>query len=145
MNNWIPELKLLRAAGIIEENHAARLASLPEDTQKHICTLISDTGGIMSKPAPLKNRCAVPDQKFVKYLLASYLYYEEDFSAMSDSAFDLICLELSEEHKSVTHWARNLIDKEALLAGTGYYLFGKMPPALIAEAKLWREEIERDN
>ncbi len=149
-----PNMKLLRAARTLDESHVNEIARLSFETQAHIAELIMEKNPLPapyngkfcpvpeSKPAPLKDRTASPDKNIVRYLLASYLYYEEDFSPISDEEYDSLCQELLLELDSVTHWARYLIDKDALKAGTGYHLHGKMPGALIAQAKLWRQEIE---
>ena len=88
-------------------------------------------------------RCPIPDQLCVKYICASYLYYEKDFSVMSDIEFDNLCHELYNCVDDSTHWANYLVDKEALLAGTGFNLFGKVPADLVDIANIWKEDIEK--
>jgi len=87
-------------------------------------------------------KCSIPNQNCVKYLCASYLYYEKDFSVMSDHDFDILCLDLYSEFDKVTHWAKELIDPESLQAGSGFDLFAKMPGALVAIANQWKSDIE---
>ncbi len=155
MSEWHPKIKLLRVAGIMRADHAASVATLPLDTQEHIADLVTNKNPLtppyngkfvavpQSKSASIKDRCAIPDSQTVKYLLASYLYYEEDFSPITDSEYDMLCLELDARFDEITHWAKHLIDRESLKAGSGYDLHGRVPGALIPQAKLWRQEIER--
>ena len=56
------------------------------------------------------------------YLCYSYLYYEENKSLISDSEYDIICKRLHKNWDQVEHMHKHLIDKNSLLAGTGYYL-----------------------
>lgn len=91
----------------------------------------------------LFKNCPIPDQLCLKYICASYLYYEKDFSVMSDTEFDNLCLELYNCFEDTTRWANCLIDKEALLAGTGFYLFGKLPDVLLEIANIWKSGIEK--
>jgi len=87
-------------------------------------------------------RETIPNQNLVKYLAASYLYYEEDFSVMADHEFDILCLDLYSEFDKVTHWAKGLVSADTLLTGSGFDLFGKIPGAIVAIARIWRENIE---
>ncbi len=155
VEQWHPDIKLLRASKILGESHAVELSRLPPETQEHVAGLIMRknplpppyNGKFTSVPvsitAPLKDKCARPDRNIVKYLLATYLYYEEDFSPITDDEYDCICQELLLDFDDITHWSRHLLDKESLKAGTGYHLFGKLPAALRTQAKLWRKELER--
>ncbi len=87
-------------------------------------------------------KCSEPNQNCVKYIAASYLYYEKHFSVMSDLEFDMLCMDLYAQFDQVTHWAKLLLDEDALLAGTGFYLWGRTPGPIIGIANLWRSEIE---
>jgi len=86
--------------------------------------------------------CSEPNQNCVKYIAASHLYYEKNFSVMSDIEFDMLCMDLYGQFEEITHWAKSLIDKDALLAGTGFYLWGRTPGAIIGIADLWKSDIE---
>ena len=68
----------------------------------------------------------------------SYLYYEEDSPIISDGEYDSICKRLHNEWDNVEHFHKHLIDKETLLAGTGYTL--KYPNRVIDAAKLLKEK-----
>ena len=68
----------------------------------------------------------------------SYLYYEEDSPIISDGEYDSICKRLHSEWDNVEHFHKHLIDKETLLAGTGYTL--KYPNRVIDAAKLLKEK-----
>lgn len=56
------------------------------------------------------------------YLIASYLYYHRSESVISDALFDEICERLKLALPGLTHPHRDLIDTEALDAGTGFHL-----------------------
>lgn len=56
------------------------------------------------------------------YLMHSYLYYEKDDPIISDHEFDLICKTLYEKWDKVEHFHKHLINKDDLIAGTGYAL-----------------------
>lgn len=90
----------------------------------------------------LNQKCSISNQNCVKYIAASYLYYEKNFSVMSDLEFDTLCMDLHGQLDQVTHWAKPLLDKDALLAGTGFNFFGQTPGAIIGIANLWKSEIE---
>lgn len=75
------------------------------------------------------------NQKFVKYLMSCYLYYEEGRSVLSDAEFDALCKELLERWDEITHRHKALITKEDLEAGTGYAI--KYPNIVIGAARHW--------
>ena len=52
--------------------------------------------------------------------MSSYLYYKEDKAVLLDSEFDLVCKRLYDEWDDIVHWHKELINKEDLIAGTGY-------------------------
>lgn len=56
------------------------------------------------------------------YLAASYLYYRKDISILSDSCYDGICKWLLKNIDNLEHTNHNLVDKEALKAGTAYHI-----------------------
>lgn len=60
---------------------------------------------------------------FTLYLVASYLYYQQDRCIMADEDYDHLCRYLWEhwdraEEENV--WNRGLVTPEDLIAGTGY-------------------------
>lgn len=52
----------------------------------------------------------------------SYLYYVKGENVIEDSEYDRICHMLYNEWDEVEHFHKYLVDKESLLAGTGYHL-----------------------
>jgi len=90
-----------------------------------------------------QDRAKINDVLFVKYILASYLYYDRNFSVMSDHEYDQLCMELEMMFDGVTHWAKYLVDRETLKAGSGYNLHHRVPGALVGMANYWRREVER--
>lgn len=56
------------------------------------------------------------------YLMTSYLYYHRGESVISDALFDEICERLKLAIPELTHPHKDLIDLEALDAGTGFHL-----------------------
>ena len=54
------------------------------------------------------------------YLISCYLYYKEDKAVLLDSEFDLVCQRLLDEWDDIVHWHKELINKDDLIAGTGY-------------------------
>jgi hypothetical protein len=75
------------------------------------------------------------NQKFVRYLLSSYLYYVEGRSILTDSEFDALCKELLERWDEVTHRHKHLTSREDLEAGTGYAI--QYPSIVIGAARHW--------
>ena len=56
------------------------------------------------------------------YLMYSYLYYVKDISLIPDTEYDIICKRLYNEWDKVEHFHKHIVNKEALIAGTGYQL-----------------------
>ena len=73
------------------------------------------------------------------YLMYSYLYYEENESIVPDAEYDRICKTLYEKWNDIEHRHKNLVDKDALIAGTGYQL--KYPEMVKGAAKLLRKKV----
>lgn len=62
------------------------------------------------------------------YISASIAYYEFDESLLTDHYYDAMVKELAEKWDTLTHRHKSLLDREALNAGTGYYLkYAEMP------------------
>lgn len=72
------------------------------------------------------------------YLMSCYLYYELDVNVYSDYEFDAICKLLYKEYDNITHPHKHLIDKESLLASTGYTI--KYTQMIKDAAIKWYEE-----
>lgn len=71
------------------------------------------------------------------YLIFSYLYYEKGFSFVSNDLYDEMCKLLLKNIKKVKgHIRENLIDPEALKAGTGFHLKNKYPTIVISCANM---------
>lgn len=68
-----------------------------------------------------------------KYLIASYLYYEHNYSIMEDTEFDQLCKYLLENftYYSKVHPHGHLLDKEALKAGTGHHIRASQYPKIV--------------
>jgi len=81
-----------------------------------------------------------PNMLVPYYLMHSYLYYKEDNPIISDGEYDSICKRLHSEWDNVEHFHKHLIDKEMLIAGTGYTL--EYPNRVIDAAKLLKENNE---
>jgi hypothetical protein len=75
------------------------------------------------------------NQKFVQYLLSSYLYYVEGRSVLTDSEFDALCKELLDRWDEVDHRHKHLTSREDLEAGTGYAI--QYPSIVIGAARHW--------
>lgn len=68
------------------------------------------------------------------YLIASYLYHCRDHSLVSDGFYDWLCGELDRRWQWIVHRHKELIDREALRAGTGFYLKQEHYPNVIIGA-----------
>lgn len=68
------------------------------------------------------------------YLMACYMYYELDDPFLSDEKFDWLCKELDEKWDVVEHRHKELIERNALKAGTGYQFDWKSLPTIIKDA-----------
>lgn len=66
-----------------------------------------------------------------KYLVASFLYYQCDFSIMGDDEYDQICKQLFENFDDIDHPHKHLLDKEALKAGSGFQLRYNQYPLIV--------------
>lgn len=56
------------------------------------------------------------------YLAASYLYYQKYQSILSDECYDKLCVYLVNNLDKLEHTNKNMVDKEALKAGTAYHI-----------------------
>lgn len=68
------------------------------------------------------------------YLMTSYLYYVKDKSVVSDRTYDDLCKRLLAEWNWIEHRHKDLIDREALAAGTGYYIKESDYPLIVKSA-----------
>lgn len=61
---------------------------------------------------------------FMRYLMASYLYYEMDMDTpWSDHDFDRACKRLLDHWDTFSHALKFLTDEDALRAGTGHHIW----------------------
>ena len=72
------------------------------------------------------------------YLMYSYLYYEKVSPIISDAEYDTICKRLHDEGDDIEHYHKHIINKEHLVAGTGYSL--KYPTIVKDTALLLKEK-----
>jgi hypothetical protein len=73
------------------------------------------------------------------YLMASYLYYHCEASLFSDEDYDKLCAALYTlwgEPEVKAHPHRRLVKRDALLAGTGYYIPQKRYPLQVRTAAM---------
>ena len=56
------------------------------------------------------------------YLGTSWLYYHHDVSLVDDAGFDQLCVEIFHSYEALSHCHKKLVDRDALTAGTGFYL-----------------------
>ena len=64
---------------------------------------------------------------------------EKDISLVPDTEYDIICKRLYNEWDEVEHFHKHLVEKETLLAGTGYSL--KYPEMVKGAAIALKEKI----
>lgn len=69
------------------------------------------------------------------YLMSSLAYYEWDSPFLTDGCYDWICQELGRLWDQIEHRHKHLISPEALSAGTGYDLAGKIPTMIVHATK----------
>ncbi len=65
---------------------------------------------------------AHPNLLVAYFLICSWLYYVKHVSIISDALFDEICETLYAHWDDIDHPHKKLIDRDALQAGTGYYI-----------------------
>jgi hypothetical protein len=70
------------------------------------------------------------------YLMASYAYYVEDDPIFSDAFYDELAKTILAEWDNITHRHRDVIDKEALEAGS---FLGKYPSIIEGALKSLRD------
>lgn len=75
---------------------------------------------------------ANPNMLIPHYLIHSYLYYEMDDPLVSDAMFDTICKRLLAELEGLAHIHKPLIERDLLVAGSGFSL--KYPPMVVGAA-----------
>lgn len=56
------------------------------------------------------------------YLMASFLYYQHDISLFPDTDYDRLCERLRKKWNKIEHPHKRIVDRDALTAGTGYYI-----------------------
>jgi hypothetical protein len=75
-----------------------------------------------------------PNMLIPHYLMHSYLYYVMDDPVVSDAMFDTICKRLLVELDGLSHRHKGLVDKDLLVAGSGFNL---QFPGMVAGAAQW--------
>ena len=75
-----------------------------------------------------------PNLLVAYFLICSWLYYVKEISIISDSLFDEICETLYVHWDDIEHQHKKLIDREALKAGTGYYIPHEKYPGMTRAA-----------
>lgn len=78
------------------------------------------------------------------YLLTSFLYYCLDESAMTDDAYDLLCVRLDREWQHVTHPHKYIVQRPMLCQTTGYYLRRQQYPNVVQVAAAQFVEFARN-
>jgi len=68
------------------------------------------------------------------YLMASYAYHQLDNPIISDTCWESLCQRLYEEWDNVDHMHKHLIQREALQAGTGFYISNESYPTMVKGA-----------
>ena len=74
------------------------------------------------------------------YLMASYAYYVEDDPIFSDAFYDELAKTILAEWNNITHRHRDVIDKDALEAGS---FLGKYPSIIEGALKSLREQTKK--
>lgn len=79
--------------------------------------------------------------QFVRYLMASFLYYDlDEETPYSDETYDQLCKHLHENWDKITHPHKRLTTKEDLKAGTGMMIRRPIIPLMLIHASLkWSE------
>ncbi len=75
-----------------------------------------------------------PDRAVGQVLMASYLYYCHDVAMMPDEEFDKLCKLLLEHLDELTHPHEFLLGREALEAGSLYYMREHDYPPMVCMA-----------
>lgn len=68
------------------------------------------------------------------YLMASYLYYIEDVSLLTDCQYDTLCEFMHKNWKHIKHRHKSYILQASLVAGTGFYLKKGDYPMIVVNA-----------
>lgn len=72
------------------------------------------------------------------FLTSSYLYYHRDDMTpiMSDSCFDWLCTYLLRNWRRIEHPHKHLIDREMLMAGTGFNIRADEYPTIVKQVAI---------
>lgn len=81
-------------------------------------------------------------QMFSHYMMASYLYYNENISPVSDSVFDLWCKHLLNNWDNFEHIHKHHVSKEDMAAGTGFAI-KEYPNIVKHAARHWHGQIKK--
>ena len=84
-------------------------------------------------------------QLVAHFLMASYLYYQHDISAIPDTEYDRICVRLLESFKTIKHPHKKLITKADLAAGSGFAIPLRKYPLITQSAAFgWAKSLGVD-
>lgn len=72
------------------------------------------------------------------YLMCSYAYYVDDDPIVTDSFYDKLARKLLKEYDNINHYHKELIDKDALEAGS---FLGQYPSIVGGALRAFRDSI----
>lgn len=76
------------------------------------------------------------------HLMSSLLYYQHDLSLVTDGMFDDICRNLDTHWDDLEHMHKHVVDREAVRAGTGYYINMENCPLMTQAAASHMAKVE---
>jgi hypothetical protein len=83
-----------------------------------------------------------PNQAIKWLLMASWLYYINDISILSDSRYDLLTTQVYNWWNDLTHMHKNVIHRDSLICGSLYYLKDEDYPSMIVSLACDYADIE---
>lgn len=72
-----------------------------------------------------------PESAIAWFLMASYAYYVLDKPILTDACYDMLCMYINDNWLFLFHPHKDLISKEDLESGTGYYLKEEDYPTIV--------------
>lgn len=83
------------------------------------------------------------NRKFVRWMMATYLWYVDHLMVLSNKEWEELTLEMYERWDEITHSHKRIVAHEDLAEGTGKHIT-EWPTILVASARQWyREEQQR--
>ena len=73
------------------------------------------------------------EEKIEKYLVYSYAYYLYDMQPVHDCVFDQLCVDLKGKIDGYDGKYRDLVDEDAMSAGTGFHIRREQYPQEIID------------